>query len=81
MSATPLEARTLKSAPSAKGTDDQKDLSSDLSEDVCLPDAPGATARAVAGSLGLGGPTDRIYYLFTISNTRDPLTRRQPRIS
>jgi hypothetical protein len=31
------EARTFKSAPSAKGTDDQKDLSSDLSEDIaCL---------------------------------------------
>src|SRR3712207_3502173 len=30
----------LKSAPSAKGTDDQKDLSLDLSKDVCLPDAP-----------------------------------------
>src|SRR3712207_3070598 len=30
----------LKPAPSAKGTDDQKDLSLDLSKDVCLPDAP-----------------------------------------
>jgi hypothetical protein len=41
MSASPFEGQTFKSIPSAKGTDDQKDLSSALAEDVCLPDAPG----------------------------------------
>jgi hypothetical protein len=47
--------RTDQSAPSAEGADDQKDRSSDLSEDVCLPDAPAATGarpRWFAGPQG-----------------------------
>jgi hypothetical protein len=35
-----------KSAPSAEGTDDQKDLSSARAEDVCLPDAPGPEVKS-----------------------------------
>ena len=34
------EARTHCPSPRLETTDDQKDLSSDLSEDVCLPNAP-----------------------------------------
>jgi hypothetical protein len=40
MSARPAGRRTHPPL-TVEGTDDQKDLSSALAEDVCLPDAPG----------------------------------------
>src|ERR671910_99323 len=48
MSARPAGRRTHPPL-TVEGTDDQKDLSSALAEDVCLPDAPGSKVERAAG--------------------------------
>ena len=70
------------SATSAEVTDDQKDLSSDLSEDVCLPTTWSNGLRGRRWFVGtLRRPTDRMcYLLFTISTSADALASG-PRIS
>jgi hypothetical protein len=79
MSASPFEGQTLKPAPSAKGTDDQKDLSSALAEDVCLPDAPGSQGltRTPAGSPGIT-PAPNASPLHDVKHPQDPAHRQSP---
>src|ERR671913_1291391 len=89
MSARPAGRRTHPPL-TVEGTDDQKDLSSALAEDVCLPDAPGRSevgrseirdqrSKALAGVPDLSG--NRMRHLFTMSNTRPQAQKSRRRIS
>ena len=71
----PLPGRTNLSAPSAEGTDDQKDLSSDSHPKTfaCLTHRS-SRARALAGRRTTAR-LDRMCHLFTMSNTRTARSR------